>query len=73
MRTIVSIPDKQAEILDRICHEAHISRTELIRRSITYYIEAHLTPKIQERAFGLLKGQINDGLDYQENIRSEWE
>jgi metal-responsive CopG/Arc/MetJ family transcriptional regulator len=73
MRTIISIPDAQAKLLDKLSEKEDISRSELIRQAINYYLETHFFPNAEEQAFGLLKGKIKDGITYQDKIRSEWE
>lgn len=70
MRTLVDIPDKQIEELAAICDAKHLSRAEAVRRAIAAFIERNRAAPSQ--AFGLWSDHQEDGLDYQERMRSEW-
>ena len=72
MRTLVDIPDDQIDDLAVICEVKKVSRAEVIRQAISFYIGTNkLAPA---DAFGLWKAkQPNlDGLAYQEQARAEW-
>ena len=73
MRISLSIPDEQLKIIDNLCQQQHISRSEFIIRSLSFYIETHLASDVRAQAFGLLKGKAQDGLDYQDKQRDEWD
>jgi metal-responsive CopG/Arc/MetJ family transcriptional regulator len=73
MQTIIEIPDRQIESLDRRCQVEGISRAELIQRAIAAYLAEF--GMNEEETFGLwckYSPRI-DGLEYQERLRSEWE
>lgn len=70
MRTLVDIPDQQIEELAAISAASKISRAEVIRRAIAAYLDEHRASA--ESAFGIWKGTAEDGLAYQERMRSEW-
>lgn len=70
MRTLIDIPEKQIQALSELCKVEKISRSEVIRRAIAYYLEKK-KPQAED-AFGLWKGRQVDGLAYQEKMRSEW-
>lgn len=73
MRTLIDIPEKQIATLSRLCREQGLSRTELIRRAITTYINQQKNTDIN--AFGLWKQgtkKQKDGLQYQQELRDEW-
>ena len=53
MRTIVDLPDRQVEALERICRSRNLSRTELIRQAVDHYLQEHLP--VRDQAFGLWK------------------
>lgn len=70
MRTLVDIPDEDLKLLKVVTKRLAISRAEFVRQAIA----AHLAPhrrKMDHSAFGLWK-QEEDGLAYQERMRSEW-
>jgi hypothetical protein len=64
------IPDRQIEDLAVICKAEQKTRSEIIRRAISAYIEEHKPAAVD--AFGLWKDRKVDGLAYQEQVRSEW-
>jgi hypothetical protein len=70
MRTLVDIPDQQIEALSIICKAENKPRSEIIRLAIASYIEEH-QPATTD-VFGLWKNRKVDGLDYQQQVRSEW-
>lgn len=72
MRTLVDIPNDQIEDLALICEAKKVSRAEIIRQAITFYIGTNKL--VPADAFGAwkAKGQALDGLAYQEQARSEW-
>lgn len=70
MRALVDIPDRQIDELAMICEAKKLSRAEVIRQAITFYIEKN-RPSSSD-AFGIWKDRQVDGLTYQEQVRSEW-
>lgn len=81
MRALVDIPDQQLDELASICAAQKLSRAEAVRRALNAFIEENRPSR--EAAFGLWKGQSvvlpgdsdplpDDGLAYQEKLRSEW-
>lgn len=71
MRTIVELPAEQVESLDEWCRQEGVSRAEAVRRAVTEHLRQHHTGG-SKRAFGLWKDVAEDGLAYQERLRSEW-
>ncbi len=72
MRTIIDLPDNQIEALSVICKQTSVSRAELIRRAVAQYLLQH-RPEQDDLAFSLWKNRAEDGLDYQNCIRKEWD
>lgn len=72
MRTIVELPAEQVESLDEWCRQEGVSRAEAVRRAVTEHLRQHHTGG-SKRAFGLWKDVAEDGLAYQERLRSEWD
>lgn len=72
MRTLVDIPDEQIDDLAIICEAKKVSRAELIRQAISFYIGTNKL--VPADAFGLWKEKQPrmDGLAYQEQARAEW-
>lgn len=71
MRVLVDIPNLDIKLMDEVAGKLAISRAEFVRRAIA----DSLTPyrrKMNHAAFGLLSGMEEDGLAYQERLRSEW-
>jgi metal-responsive CopG/Arc/MetJ family transcriptional regulator len=72
MRTLVDIPERELELLTRLSAEQRVSRAELVRRAVSAYLEPHQLPASRS-VFGLWRDREDDGLAYQERIRSEWD
>lgn len=71
MRTLVDIPDEDIKLISKVVKKRSISRAEFVRRAI----DAALAPyrkKMEHKAFGLWADLAEDGLEYQERLRSEW-
>lgn len=71
MRTIVDLPKEQVEPLRTLSKRLNLSRAELVRRAVGEYLQRHRTVPI-DAAFGLWKGRNEDGVAYQERLRSQW-
>ena len=72
VRTIVDIPDQFIESLDRLGTTNHQSRAALIREAIADFLKVKSLPPA-EAAFGIWKNRKMDGLEYQNELREEWE
>ena len=72
MRTIIDLPDRQVEELDRVGRSRKLSRAELIRQAVERYLQENLPAR--KEAFGLWKrsGTRQDGLALQRRLRKEW-
>jgi hypothetical protein len=81
MKVLIDIPDRQIEDLAAICEVKNLSRAEALQQALDAFIAQHRPSR--EAAFGLWKGQTvclpgvseplpEDGLEYQEKLRSEW-
>jgi len=73
MRTLVDIPDDQIAELTRLAEQEKVSRAALVREAITDLL-AKKHPQNDDAiaaAFGI-RPDMEDGLAYQERLRSEW-
>ena len=71
MRLLVDLPDAQVQALAALCKQVQQPRTALIREAIADYLARHVT-RPRDAAFGLWGNQAPDGLDLQEQARTEW-
>lgn len=73
MRTIITIPDDDLEILDNICASNKLSRSHAIREAIKEYI--YKKSELRGKAFGAFKDIFDkeNSVEYQNNLRKEWE
>lgn len=70
MRTIIELPGDQIEALDALCRRDHISRAEAIRRAVALLVRAE-GARAAGTAFGIWRDRAEDGLAYQERMRTE--
>ena len=72
MRTIIDLPDRHVEELDRVGRSRKLSRADLLRQAVERYLEENLPAR--EEAFGLWKrnGLRHDGVALQRRLRKEW-
>ena len=71
MRTAIDIPDADLSLLTKLSAVRRVSRSELVRSAISFYLQSH-SPELTDRAFGLWSDKKEDGLAYQERMRSDW-
>ena len=70
-RILVDLPDAQIEELAAIVEAEQRPRAAVIRDAIDAYISQH-RPGPGTDVFGLWKSKKVDGLEYQQELRSEW-
>lgn len=71
MRTLVDIPDEDISALDQLGVQRGASRAKVIRDAVRDYLTRN-PPADRDAAFGIWRGMEEDGLAYQERLRSEW-
>jgi metal-responsive CopG/Arc/MetJ family transcriptional regulator len=74
MRTLVDIPDDQIAELTELAEREKVSRAALVRRAISELLASRRRNGDDPiaAAFGLWSDMEEDGLAYQERLRSEW-
>ena len=73
MRTIIDIPERDIAELKLIQQKQSVSRAELIRRAVAELVRSQRQSAVAERpGFGAWNRHKEDGLAYQQRMRSEW-
>ncbi|MFT6241242.1 MAG: putative transcriptional regulator [Akkermansiaceae bacterium] len=72
MRTVIDVPDEIIQSLDQVGGAEKRSRASLIREAIAEYLRMKAIPPA-EAAFGHWKDTPRDGVQYQNDLRGEWE
>jgi metal-responsive CopG/Arc/MetJ family transcriptional regulator len=74
MRTLVDIPDDQIAELTQLAEREKVSRAALVRKAIADLLASKRAAPEDAiaAAFGLWSDMEEDGLAYQERLRSEW-
>lgn len=70
-RILIDLPDAQIEELAVLVETERRPRAAVIRDAIEAYIANHKQARGDE-VFGLWKNKKIDGLEYQQELRSEW-
>jgi len=70
-RILVDLPDAQVEELAVLVEVEQRPRAAVIRDAIEAYIAQH-KPAFGANVFGLWKSKKVDGLEYQQELRTEW-
>jgi len=70
MRVLVDIPERQIKALEALGRAEKVSRAEIIRQAISAYLDKK--KPATSPAFGIWREREVDGLEYQEQVRSEW-
>jgi Arc/MetJ-type ribon-helix-helix transcriptional regulator len=82
MRTIIDLPEEQIEQLRRLCRRKGISRAEAVRRGVELLLDSEEQSdhdRLAERrraldaAFGMWKDRGMDAVEYQRQLRAEWD
>ena len=73
MRTIIDIPEDMLTQLESARVRQKRSRASLIREAIQSFLKKQSDSSDLDRAFGLWKEKEFDGMDYQNELRREWE
>jgi metal-responsive CopG/Arc/MetJ family transcriptional regulator len=71
MRTLVDLGEIQLQALDAIARARKGSRAALIRAAVDAFLAHNRTVSLED-GFGLWADKGEDGLAYQERLRSEW-
>lgn len=72
MRTLVDLPEEDIALLNKLAKAGSVSRAELVRQAVSTYLAPHKKTSLHE-FFGMWRDFPEDGLAYQERLRSEWE
>jgi metal-responsive CopG/Arc/MetJ family transcriptional regulator len=72
VRTLVDIPDNDVQRLNRLSKDRKVSRAHLVRTAVAEYLRQE-EPDSLDKLFGIWKDRNIDGLEYQEQMRREWE
>jgi metal-responsive CopG/Arc/MetJ family transcriptional regulator len=75
MRIPIDLPEDQLAELTRLAERERVSRTSLVRRAIADLLAAkrRAGDEAIAAAFGIWADREEDGLAYQERLRSEWD
>ena len=73
MRTIIDLPQEHVETLDRLGAVEQKSRAALVREAVAAYLAERLQPDAVRPAFGIWRDDAIDGLEYQRQLREEWD
>jgi predicted transcriptional regulator len=71
MRTIIEVPDDVIASLDRAGRQRKQSRAAIIREAIAEFLQRESLSNA-DAAFGIWKSKQRDGVEYQNELRSEW-
>ena len=71
MRTIITIHDKEAQALDDLCSRRNWSRAKGVREGVRLLLQKHSSSDNRD-VFGMWKDRQIDGVEYQQQLRSEW-
>ena len=72
MQTILNLPEQQVVQLTKLSQERQVSPDEIVSFALSEYLHAQDETAI-DRVFGLWADRNEDGLAYQERLRSEWD
>ena len=71
MRTLIDIPEEDLKLLTQVAKKLSVSRAEFVRQVVATSLAPH-RQKMNHAAFGAWPDFPEDGVAYQERMRSEW-
>lgn len=71
MRILIDLDETQISELDQLARERKVSRAALMREAVADFLQRNIRDDA-EKAFGLWAERNEDGLAFQERVRSEW-
>ena len=72
MRTLIDLPEETMTQLNRLSKERRVSRAHLVRCAVSDYLRQQ-NEDSWAAAFGMWAGRNIDALEYQDQMRREWE
>ncbi len=72
MSTRVELTQPQEQALSVLAQQQQCSLSELVKLAVSDYLNRHQPAQQQDAAFGLWRQKAEDGLSYQQRLRSEW-
>ncbi|WP_245709378.1 CopG family transcriptional regulator [Allochromatium warmingii] len=69
---MIELTERQTKSLSILAEHEHCSLNELVREAVNDYLNRHPLQQDSDSAFGLWRHKREDGLAYQERLRSEW-
>lgn len=76
VRTVITLPESDKEWLEEYSERHHQSMAETVRQAIRCYqmqASGHETENILRETAGMWRHRGKDGLEYQCELREEWE
>jgi len=76
MRTLIDLPDDQIAILAEMAREQKKSRAALVREGVEALIADYRKRRDDaalDAVFGIWKDKVEDGVEYQQRLRAEWD
>jgi predicted transcriptional regulator len=71
MRTLIDMEDQQVRELDDVARRLKLSRAAIVRRAVAEFLDRNAIAELDD-AFGLWGDRKEDGVEYQDKLRSEW-
>ncbi len=71
MRTLIDLPQEDVALLNKLARAGSVSRAELVRQAVSTYLAPHRKTNIRD--FLGICPEFEDGMAYQDRLRSEWE
>ena len=71
MRMTIELSEEQLRRLADVCRREGVSRAEVIRRAVAYYLDARYVCD-RDDLFGIWRDRSVDGLRFERRLRREW-
>jgi len=72
VRTLVDIPEGDLSRLTKLSKTRKVSRAQLVRSAVSRFLQEEESDSL-DKLFGIWTDRNIDGLEYQEQMRREWE
>ena len=71
MRTIIDLPDRNLDALDRLARRRQSSRAAVVRQAVDEFLARTMAEDV-DQAFGIWRDRPVNALAHQRRLRGEW-
>ena len=71
MKTTIDLSENESLLLERLSQQRGVPPSRLLNEALELLRQSSIQQD-ESQAFGIWKGKVSDGLDYETRMRAEW-